>query len=88
MTDSAERWREWPVEEPTCLYVYAIYDRPKDHPDHFVVRRWKVVRGKPTRQKPVVIADSLEDARTCVPPGKMRFDRTTLVRDVIAEAWL
>jgi hypothetical protein len=28
------------------MTMYAIYDHPKDHPDHYVVRRW-FIKSKP-----------------------------------------
>ena len=84
-----ERWRHWKrVNESKCLLIYAIYERPLDYPDRFVVRRWKVVGAIPTPEKVPMIANDLEDARACVPPDKMRLDRCVIDDPAILEVWL
>jgi hypothetical protein len=66
------------------LEMFVIYDHPKDYPGHFVVRRW--VGNKPTQD--CAIADSLEIARTEVPPGLHRLPYQPGEDGVIVETWI
>jgi hypothetical protein len=60
-----------PAPEGVTMVGYAIYMRPLDFPDNWVVRRWFVVEGQ---DKPVFdvvprLANVLDEARRHVPPG-------------------
>lgn len=91
MTDDSgeERWRYWKrVDERNCLLIYVIYERPTDYPEHFVVRRWKVVGGTHTPEKFLMTSDTLDEARGCVPPGLMKFGREIIDDPCIVESWL
>ena len=66
------------------LEMFVIYDHPLDYPGHFVVRRW--MGGKPTED--FAIADSIETARTEVPPGMYRLPRQSGEDKVILETWI
>lgn len=56
------------------MTMYAIYDRPLDFEDKWVVRRWFVMRGcdKPVADVVPRLADVLAEARRHVPPGLVR----------------
>ena len=54
------------------LYQWAIYDHPKDYPDKFVVRRWKIEAGVVTPDPECHLADSLLEARLFIPDRLVR----------------
>lgn len=71
------------------LPMWVIYERPKDHPKYYVVRRWELRAGE--REVPtddVVFCDTLEQARTNIPAGRVRLHRFPNDDAVIAEVWL
>lgn len=46
--------------------LYVIYQCPKDYPDKYVVRLWKLdIPVDP----PIAVVDTIEDARANVPEG-------------------
>lgn len=58
------------------LLIYTIYDHPHDYPDHFVVRRKKIINGFPVTDESFKgFADTLEEARLHIPPGLYRLER-------------
>lgn len=77
---------------------FALYERPRDYPSSFVIRRWEFADGgivaKPDPNVPCVVAPSLAVARTCL--GAMRhgcqlsrfeLNETNEVDQVIKEVW-
>lgn len=78
------------ANEP-LLITFTIYEKPKDYPDKFVVRRWGVVHG---RSMPVpdpkawAVTDSLEMARKSLPRGLYRTARHPQDDPVIVETWV
>lgn len=78
------------TNEPV-LITFTIYEKPKDYPDKFVVRRWAVVRGQPNPvpdPKAWAVTDSLEQARASLPPGLVCIDRYAQDDPVIVETWV
>jgi hypothetical protein len=74
---------------PEPLSILTIYDHPKDHPNHFVVRRWNIYPGRSEPVGEVHLFDTLEAARTMV----VAQHRTLLHRHpdddpVIVENWI
>ena len=69
---------------------WCIYRGPKDHPHvPFVVRRWEIRRGmEPIPTRDAWAAESLAAARTVIPPGKVKLDRSPDDDPVIVEVWL
>ncbi len=53
------------------LTQYAIYDHPRDYPNHYVVRRWDIVEGcpVPVPDQNMKVAGSLDVARLMLPAG-------------------
>jgi hypothetical protein len=75
------------VEE--CIAVWVIYDKPSDFPNSLVVRRWSLaVSGSLVAEDECVLASTLEEARTYIPPGLVRQDPTFQDDPVITEFWL
>lgn len=75
------------------LHTLVVYAHPRDYPNGFVVRRWRVVRGEP---EPVpdslgVGFASLERARDWIEqhyPGMVRMARSPDDDPCIAEVYL
>ena len=70
---------------------YAIYDHPKDYPDDFVVRRWRIVPGRAEpipEKRPFALTRSLDEARQAIPPGLVRILPAPNDDPVIVETWI
>ena len=72
------------------LKQYAIYENPKDYPNKFVVRVWEIHEDKPepVAGDLVIIEDTLEAARSCLPPGLTNISRFSGDDPVIREVWI
>jgi hypothetical protein len=66
------------------LEMFTIYERPRDYPAHFVVRRFE--NGDPTSD--FAIALDLRGARNEVPLGLVRLARHPADEPHIVEVWL
>lgn len=64
--------------------VWVIYDHPKDHPSHFVVRRWI---GE-TPDNKALLCETLEQARESLPPGLFNLGRFQQDDACILESWI
>jgi hypothetical protein len=73
------------MNEP--LTIFTIYNRPKDYPEHFVVRRWTVQDGK-ERPHECRLAENLAEARKLVPPHAARLERMVQDDPCIVENWI
>lgn len=70
---------------------YAIYDHPKDYPEDFVVRRWRIVEGSLNPvpdETPFARATSLREARAAIPPGLVHLHRHPEDDPVLVETWV
>lgn len=71
------------------LDLWVIYERPRDYPQGFVVRRWEVTPGEPERPDAVALyAPDLFAARCLVPPGKFNLHRQPEDDVAIREVWM
>jgi len=71
------------------FWQWAIYDHPKDYPDNFVARRWRLGdRGEPIPDQECHVANSLEEARRFIPAGLVRILPLPGEDPVIVEAWI
>lgn len=71
---------------------YVIYEQPKDFPDKFVVRRWLIVGGEEKSaliaDKAALLANTLDEARRLIPPGRYRIPRAQEDDPIIVETWI
>jgi hypothetical protein len=67
--------------------IWTIYDRPKDCPDHVVLRRWYVTAGS-TRPGPCELFDTIQEARLRLPRGLFNMRRQDGDDPKIAESWI
>lgn len=82
--------RDWSSVIGNGLLTYTIYCRPKDHPNHYVVREWAVARGaiEPVMTGCYALASTLDGARELLPSGLCRIPRDDADDSVIVETWL
>jgi hypothetical protein len=80
----------WPEIPDAMLIVWVVYERPRDFPDSFVVRRQAVMgKGKPILIDTTVhIAATLSKARKLLPNGLIRLDRMDGDEPQIVETWV
>ncbi len=72
-----------------ALRMFVIYERPRDAPDHFVVREWVITAGVlGAKRNAHAMVSSLEEARRSVPDGLVRTDRRPEDDSCIVEIWL
>ena len=70
------------------LSMWVIYEKPRDYPQSFVVRRWRVVAERVIATQEFSVHDTLEQAREGVPVWCARIDRDPEDDPVIVESWL
>lgn len=71
------------------LYIWTIYDHPRDMPDYWVVRQWRVGDGGKLQTCLVVHGyQTLEEAQDSIPPGLCWFPRQNEDDPCIVESWL
>jgi hypothetical protein len=76
------------VDIENTISQYAIYDHPRDYPDHFVVREWRAIDGQPVPSEDCWLAQTLEDARALIPSGFYCIGRWAGDDPVIVEVWI
>lgn len=71
------------------LSIYTIYDSPSDHPGKFLVREFRAVDGKAiANDKPLIVCDTLHEAREAIPPGLTCFPRDFGDAPPVVESWI
>jgi hypothetical protein len=70
------------------ILQYAIYDHPRDYPDHFVVREWRITGDQIEPAEDCWLTQSLEDARKLIPSGFYCIGRWRGDDPVIVEVWI
>lgn len=71
------------------MEMWVIYERPRDFPNFFVVRRW-FIRSDNGRLDPdriALLANTLREARACIPEGLYRQPRFDGDDEKIVETW-
>lgn len=76
--------------EHAYLLAFAIYEHPKDYPNHFVVRHWRtqIQSKKIEYQQNVFIADTLAEARAQIPKNYIGWGRMEGDDPAIVEVWV
>ncbi len=70
------------------LSLWTIYEKPKDHPDKYVVRRHVIEPGKTYPTGDFALFDTLEEAREYIPEGCTDIGRYDEDDPVIVESWI
>jgi hypothetical protein len=69
------------------LVMWVIYRTPKDYPDCYVARCWRIT-GVVHATDGTLTADTLEELRAKLPLGLRRVSRHTDDDPVIVETWI
>lgn len=71
------------------LWMFVIYDHPKDYPDEFVCRRCTMENGR-IMFEPTLFASgpTLDSVRLQLPPGEVCLGRSENDDPMIVETWL
>lgn len=69
------------------LSLWTVYQRPPDHPDKYVARRW-VIRPAPAPTDEALMADDLNSLRQMLPPGLVCLARNPGDDPFIVETWI
>jgi hypothetical protein len=77
-------------ESLEVLEMWVIYDHPADYPDHYVVRRWAVVRGESHPDPICQMAPDVESARLLIPRRMWNLGRYEYESDdrAVMEVWI
>ena len=76
------------ADHATRLWVWVIYDHPKDYPHHFVVRAQIIIDGQTIHGSPRLFATLGHARKYGIPPGLVCFQRAPEDDPVIVESWL
>lgn len=74
--------------DEALLEMFIVYERPRDFPGHYVLRRWVVQRGGSRPTDDFVLEPTLEKIREHVPPHCVRLERDPNDEAHIVETWL
>jgi hypothetical protein len=79
---------QWQAAQRGLLTIWTIYDRPKDHPDGFIARRFEVGGGD-TVATPEILTGELEDLRQVFwKAGLMKLSRQEGDEPQVVESWV
>lgn len=79
---------------PAPLYLWVIYEDPRDYPNRFVVRRWVCGFGSIALKQatpdpePTAVVFTLEQARAAIPAGAVNLGRYANDDPAIREVWM
>lgn len=81
------------INQTDVVDMFVVYDRPRDQPDAFVVRRHYVFLRNGAPQfacdaSPVAVTPTLDAARAAVPRRRTRIPRDVDDDPAIVEVWL
>ena len=68
--------------------MWVVYERPKDYPTSYVVRRHDITREGSYATPDHTVHATLEEARTAVPYWAMRMERNPRDEPQILECWV
>jgi hypothetical protein len=75
--------------EGNKLWMFVIYDHPRDYPDEFVCRRCYPEKGRVIYELELFArGPTIESIRDKIPPGQVCFRRSDGDDPVIVETWL
>lgn len=88
MTDGVTEVNGQPLSEFTILYV--VYERPKDYPEEFVIRRQFIGRNSQQffAKRLYARGGTLESVRAVLPGGLYNLGRMESDDPVIREVWI
>jgi hypothetical protein len=71
------------------MEMFVVYERPRDYPDRFVLRRWSIGGNKMEADRDwFYLGDTLKEVREKVPPHCVCIRRHTNDEPQIVEVWI
>jgi|HubBroStandDraft_6_1064221.scaffolds.fasta_scaffold3971273_2 hypothetical protein len=70
------------------LEMYVVYERPRDYPDKFVVRRWGCRAEGAVPEDWFVLGTTLDEVRAAIPRHCVRLERDPRDEPQIIEVWI
>jgi hypothetical protein len=71
------------------MEMFVVYERPRDYPDKFVLRRWSIGPGSAEGDADwFVLGETLDDVRAAVPQHCIRVGRSPHDEPQIVESWV
>ena len=71
------------------LEMMVVYRHPTDFPDKYVVRRWTCMSsGAKADPVPLIVCNTLEEARAAIPQWMVHLERSAGDDPAILEVWL
>jgi hypothetical protein len=79
---------QWQAAQRGQLTIWTIYDRPSDHPEGYIARRFEVGGGN-TVATPEILTGDIEDLRQAFwKAGLMKLKRQDGDEPQIVESWV
>jgi hypothetical protein len=75
------------MEADNYLFIWTVYDNPKDYPGLFVARKSEARKGVVLHTHEVLTATTLQALREQIPAGLLRQPRHPLDEPHIVECW-
>jgi len=69
------------------LEMFTVYFNPSDYPGKWVVRKWLVGKELQSDHEPLIVCDSLQEARSAIPEDLCCLQRNDEDEPQIVETW-
>lgn len=77
------------LDTDEILCGWTIYKSPPEFPNHYAVQMWMVeVNGFVSMTQVAVLCETLEEARTQIPLGTVKFERDENDHPMIVETYI
>lgn len=77
------------MDDGNALWIYVVFQSPADYPGKFVVRVQRAgKRGVEIDADPLIVCNTLPEARAVIPGGLYRMNRNPQDVPSILEVWL
>jgi len=70
------------------LSIWVVYERPRDYPTSYVVRRHAISQGGSYGMGDLSVHATLDEARAAIPSWTVRLERDPNDEPQILESWI
>lgn len=70
------------------LEMWVVYENPTDRPEKFAARKWLAEGGDLQATLERLVADTLGELYSQLPPGLVRFPRSPGDAPTVRETWI
>jgi hypothetical protein len=74
--------------ERGAIAMWTVYEKPLDHPDGFIARRFEIARGSSAPTEDTLTGELEEIRLTLERAGMIKFDRNPADEPQIVETWI